>query len=202
MAKWKPGIRWVLIGLLGITLPLVLAGCAGKAGGGSSKVAEEELVIPDFPDARTQFNFAKTYQANQLIMPDLDRRRVQMTKIAQCYHKVLQNFPNDPVYVPLSYFELGDCAAQSDDFAGAIGFYQRAQSVSQEEFVQARGTFSIARIYGLQGRHEEAKALYKSIMDRFSKSESGRVRDVVTRAAQQYYKVVDPSENQGSNRSR
>ncbi len=164
-----------------------LTGCAGKLG--KQQVDENALVIPDFPSAKEQFQFAKMYQGSQLIAPELDRRRLQMDKIGECYHRVLTNFPNDTVYVPLTYLELGDGAAQSDQLDKAISYYQQALSSSSDEFIQARGKYSIGRIYDTKGQFEQAKAVYKGIIDEFGKSESGKVRDVVNRAAQLYVTV-------------
>jgi tetratricopeptide (TPR) repeat protein len=169
-------------------LPM-LSGCAGKLGIGKNKTDENALVIPDFPSADEQFKFARMYQNAQLIAPELDRRRLQMQKIGECYHRVITNFPNDSVYVPLTYLELGDCAAQSDEFDMAVNYYQQAAARSQDDFVLARSQYSIARIYDSKGRFEEAKAMYKDIIEKYGKSESGKVRDVVTRAGQLYVKV-------------
>ena len=179
---------------LGLGLSLVaLSGCTGKVTG-SANVNEQEMVIPDFPDAQRQFAFAKAYQGSLLIAPELKRRRDQMAKVAQCYNKVISNFPNDTNYVSLTYLELGDCSAQSDDMAGAISYYQKAAQVSQEDFIQARSQFSIGRIYNMQEKYVEAKAIFKGIMDTYGNTQSARVKDVVQRSAQLYYQVVDPSE--------
>jgi len=184
--------KLVVAGIGIVALAICFPGCTGKLSG-SAKVDEKALVIPDFPTANEQFQYAKFYQNSQLISPELDRRRDQMLKIGQCYNRVLTNFPNDSVYVPLTYLELGDCAAQSDEFPKAIEFYQQAGASSQDDFVQSRSQYSIARIYNIQGKYEEAKAIYKSIIDRYGKTESGRTRDVVKRSAQLYYQVVDPA---------
>lgn len=181
------------VSILGLGLSVTFTGCAGKASG-TAKVEESELVIPDFPDAKTQFNFAKTYQNSMIVAPDLARRKGQMAKSMQCYQRVITNFPNDTVYVPLTYLEMGDCEAQSENVAGAIAYYERAQSSTSDEFVQSRAQYSIARMYNVVGRYAEAKAMFKTVMDSFGNSTSGRVRDVVKRSAAMYYKVIDPSE--------
>jgi tetratricopeptide (TPR) repeat protein len=165
---------------------ITFTGCTGRIGGNK---AEKELVIPDFPSAKEQFQFAKMYQGSQLVQPELERRRVQMNKIGQYYQRVLVNFPNDPEYVPLTYLELGDCAAQSDEFDLSISYYQKAQAGSQNEFINARSQYSIARIYDSQGRYVDAKAIYKRIMDQYGKTENGRVRDVAARSAKLYMTV-------------
>lgn len=181
----------MLLGAI-VTLP----GCAGKLKG-VDKGQEEELVIPDFASAKEQFQFAKMYQGSLLIAPELKRRRLQMEKVMQCYSKVLSNFPNDTMYVPLTYLEMGDCAAQSDDMVQAVAYYQKAQQSSQEEFIQARSQYSIGRIYNMQGKYPEAKAIFKNIIDTYGHSKSGKVQDVAKRAAQLYYQVVDPTEEGG-----
>lgn len=166
----------------------VFTGCVGKPSS-KSENSEKELIIPDFPTAKEQFEFASHFQNNQLIVPELKRRRLQMAKIGQYYQRVLTNFPNDPEYVPMTYLELGDCAAQSDAFDMAIGYYQKAQASTRDDFVHARSQFSIGRIYDTQERYVEAKNIYKSIMDRYGTNQSGRIRDVVKRSAQMYVTV-------------
>lgn len=166
----------------------LFSGCTDKLGSKGSK-SENELIIPDFPSAKDQFQFAKMYQNSQLIAPELDRRRLQMNKIAQYYQRVITNFPNDVEYVPMTYLELGDCAAQSDELDLAISLYQKAQASTTDHFIHVRSQYSIGRIYDTQGRHVEAKSIYKGIMDRYGKSESGRIRDVVSRSANLYMTV-------------
>lgn len=184
--KYKTAIVMLLLISAGtITLS---TGCVGKLSRNST-TDENELIIPDFPTAQQQFQFARMYQNNQLIAPEIDRRRVQMRKIGECYQRVLTNFPGDTTYVPLTYLELGDGAAQSDELDLAIDYYQQAGTRSQDEFVQARSQYSIARIYDTKGQFTEAKAMYKNILDRYGQSESGKVRDVVNRAAQLYVQV-------------
>lgn len=183
---------FVVFTLFAVPAVLTLPGCAGKMGAGK-KSDENALVIPDFPTAKDQFQFARMYQNSQLIAPELERRRGQMAKIGECYQRVITNFPNDQTYVPLTYLELGDCAAQSDELQMALSYYEKANAASQDDFVKARAQYSTARIYDIQKRYEEAKAIYKSIMEQYGKSESGKVRDVVNRSAQLYFKVQDTS---------
>lgn len=164
---------------------VILSGCAGGLKRGESE-ADTQLVIPDFPTAKEQFAFAKAYQAGQVLSPELERRRGQMEKVAQYYNRVLINFPNDTNYVALTWLELGDCAAQSDYFDRSIQAYQQAMRVSQDEFIQVRAQYSIARMYDALGRYAEAKSIYKRLMDEHKTSQSGRVRDVLKRCYEQY----------------
>jgi tetratricopeptide (TPR) repeat protein len=169
----------------------MMAGCAGKMLGRNADPQQSQLVIPDFPTAQEQFAFAKAYQGSQITSPELDKRRVQMDKVGQYYNRVLVNFPNDPQYVPLTYLELGDCAAQSDYFDKSIQAYQQAMSISQDEFIQVRAQYSIARIYDSMGRYVDAKAIYKRLIDEHKTTESGRVKDVLKRAYQRYMTVQE-----------
>lgn len=184
------GRKVVLLLLLAMVIasPAFFTGCTDKLSFKGSK-NEKELVIPDFPTAKDQFEFAKVYQGSQLIAPELDRRRLQMNKIGQYYQRVIKNFPNDPDYVPLTYLELGDCAAQSDAFDLAISYYQKAESSTQADFIKARAQYSIGRIYDTQKRYSDAKVIYKGIMDNYGKTDSARVRDVVARSAKLYMTV-------------
>lgn len=178
--------------MLSLALLVSLPGCGDKMRVGQhNSEAEKNLVIPDFPTAREQFAFAKMYKQGILTSPELKKRREQMDKLAQYYNRVLINFPGDTTYVPLTYLELGDCAAQSDYLDQAIQAYQHAMSISQDEFIRVRAMFSIARIYDVQKRFVEGKALYKQIVDEHKNTESGRVKDVVRRAYEQYLVVQE-----------
>lgn len=169
-----------------------LTGCGGNTKmAEKNKVVETELVIPDFPTAKEQFMFAKMFQSSQVTNPELEKRRVQMNKVTQYYGRVIKNFPNDQTYVPLTYLELGDCAALSDDLQGAIQYYQQAQSASNDDFVQVRSQYSIARIYDTLERFEEAKAIYKRLMEQYRGTESGRVKDVLKRCYERYMMVQE-----------
>lgn len=191
--NWKKlilGRIWVSVLCLGVLG--ALPGCGGKMRVGQHNAeAEKDLVIPDFPTAREQFAFAKMYKQGILTSPDLKKRRGQMDKLAQYYNRVLINFPNDTTYVPLTYLELGDCAAQSDYLDQAIQAYQHAMSLSQDEFIKVRGMYSIAQMYDIQERFVEGKALYKRIVDEHKSTEDGRVKDVVRRAYQRYLVVQE-----------
>lgn len=186
-------LTWSLLVAGVLASSLVLGGCAGKLQR-STKTDENALIIPDFPTAKEQFNFAQVYAGSMLISPELPRRREQMAKIAETYQRVITNFPNDPTYVPLTTLELGDCAARSSEDALAIQLYQQAYGqAGTNDFVKSRAEYSIARVYDNQLRHEEAKAIYKRIIDIYGKSPSGRVQDVVRRSATEYYRVYDTS---------
>lgn len=178
----------VVILLASAMLLLCFSGCGGFKVG-KRNASEKELVIPDFPTVKEQFAFAKMFQSSLFTAPELDRRRTQMDQVAQYYNRVLINFPNDPTYVPLTYLELGDCAAQSDYFDKAIQAYQHAMSLTQDEFVQVRAQYSIARMYDTQGRFEEGKAIYRRLIEQHKNTESGRVKDVLQRAYQHYITV-------------
>lgn len=182
--KHHPGSKTVLMAAM-LAGMFIFVGCAGGLKRGD-KQAETQLVIPDFPTAKEQFTFAKAFQAGQVLSPELERRRGQMEKVAQYYNRVLVNFPNDSNYVALTWLELGDCAAQSDYFDRSIQAYQQAMRASQDEFIQVRAQYSIARMYDAQGRFAEAKAIYKRLMDEHKTSDSGRVRDVLKRCYEQY----------------
>lgn len=188
----RPHLKWTVPLMLSGLVCLGLTGCGGKFNlGKRDAVAEKELVIPDFPTAKEQFAFAKMFQHGMFTAPELERRRVQMNELAQYYNRVLINFPNDPVYVPMTYLELGDCAAQSDYPDQAIQAYQQAMSLTSEEFVQVRAKYSIARIYDSMGRYEEGKAIYRQLIEQHKDTESGRVKDVLQRAYQHYMTVQE-----------
>jgi len=160
--------------------------------------AEKKLVIPDYPTAKDQYNFAEMYKGSQVLTGDAARRKQQMSKAAQCYQRVVDRFPEDVNFTPRAIVDLGDCAAQSQDYKVALTHYNRAISgYPDNEYVVARSMCAIGMIQDKREEHEAAKATYKDIIDRFSNSRSMAVRDLVKRASVLYFKVHEKKEKEG-----
>lgn len=149
-----------------------------------------KLVIPDYPAAKDQFAFATMYEKSQFLAPELKQRKAQLAKVAQCYQRVIDNFPQDPVYVPRAYMQLGDCAARAAEPDKALQYYQyvKAHSTS-DEFLQARATFSIGQVLDMKKEYEAAKATYKEVMDHFGTSNVSGVKSIVRQASVLYLSV-------------
>lgn len=157
-----------------------------------SKPAKEEktLVIPVCSTAQEQYAYASMYKRRQVVISEPKRRAEQTRRIAECYEKVVGSFPDDATYTPVAYLELGDCAARVEDHRKALEYYDLArQKYSGNEYVQCRSLLSKARIYDRQGRFEDAKVIYKDIMDGYSGSNNAAVRDLAKKAEGGYYQL-------------
>jgi tetratricopeptide (TPR) repeat protein len=150
------------------------------------------LVIPDFPTAEEQYQFAFRYQGTQILSMDRDKRSVQFAKIVQCYEKVVQNFPSDVKHTPLARLAIADTLSKQGQFPQATAHYEAImRDYPSNEYVQARATFSIGRIHDRTGNHQLAKDTYRQIMDRYGNSRSRAVHDVVKRASTLYHMVQE-----------
>ncbi len=176
-------------GLFVILLPIMV--CLGApALIGAAPKASEKLVIPDYPTSKDQYMFASMYEQNQITGSNIKQRKEQLGKVAQCYERVVNRFPEDQTFTPRAVLELGDCAAQSSDFNKAKSLYNSAmQNYPDDEYIQARAMCAVGLIQDLEKDHEGAKATYKEIMDRYGNSRSGAVREIVKRASTLYFKV-------------
>ncbi|MBX7247255.1 MAG: tetratricopeptide repeat protein [Candidatus Sumerlaeaceae bacterium] len=156
------------------------------------KEEEQTLVIPDFESAKEQYAFAMLYQRKQVISPDKKRRDIQLAKIVECHEAVLRNFPNDPTYTPLSALAIADAMTGRQDFKGAIARYEQIQKIYPEnDYVQARAMYSIARCDDSLGQFESAKQLYRKIMDSYTNSENSGIREIASKSKALYYQVRD-----------
>jgi len=185
------------IAILFVTI-FALAGCASLGIGTSDEKSkppppeEKQLVIPDFPTAKEQYSFAIMYQRNIIISPDQARRRVQMDKVVQCHDRVLKNFPGDKTYAPLSMVAIADANATIGELSTAIDIYKNTMAKYPEnEYIQARALFAIARTLDNQGKFQEAKDTYRQVMENHSSSHSAAVQDIVKRAQGMYFTIKE-----------
>lgn len=169
----------------------MLSGCANLGRLIPSKQpAEAPLVIPDFDSAKDQYGFASMYKAAVIPAVDPPRRKSQAQKIIQCYQQVANRFPDDPNYTPVALLEIADETRSIGDVKGSEAAYRDIISrYPQNEYVQARGTYSVARCCDARGDFETAKQLYRQIHEQYYTTQSPAVRDIVMRADKLYYTV-------------
>jgi tetratricopeptide (TPR) repeat protein len=172
---------WILL------LPLLTA-CATI--GRDKPPPPVELVVPACPSAQAQFAYAKTFQGSLIMSGEKERRRDQLNRIAQCYEKVVNSFPDDRVYTPLAYLEMADSTAHGGDAKLAVSMYRAAiQKWPEIEYIYARSLLSIGRLQDGTGQFEEAKQTYTELRERFSGSKSEKVNAMVKAADSAYYQM-------------
>lgn len=149
-----------------------------------------ELVIPDFPTAREQYSYAAAFQRAQVLSTDRAKRDAQLDRIASVHGRVVQLFPDDRVFTPLSELAIADCYASQDNQQKAIAEFQRiVQRHPGNDYVQARGLYSIARSLDRLGQYEQAKGIYRQVMERYANSEKEIVRIIGKKAQANYLQV-------------
>lgn len=149
-----------------------------------------ELVIPDLPSAKEQYGFAVMYQRSLIIPAEPKRRGEILQRCILCHERVIKNFPDDQIYTPLSYVEIADCVAGQSNYKKALQMYTAAmQKYPQNDFLQARCLFYIARCQDRMGNFEYAKQLYKQFLDTYRDSKEPNVQQMLKRAQTAYYQV-------------
>ncbi|MGI8905075.1 MAG: tetratricopeptide repeat protein [Candidatus Sumerlaeaceae bacterium] len=156
----------------------------------AAKETEKKLVIPDYPCAKDQYNFALMYEKAQFMSTVPEQRRQQMIKIAQCYQRVIDSFPQDLEFTSRALLQIGDCHAKISEPYQAIRYYEVVlNSASEDEYLQARALFSVAQMHDAKKEYEAAKHVYKEVMDRYGTSGNAAVRDLTKRASMLYFQV-------------
>jgi tetratricopeptide (TPR) repeat protein len=174
--------------IVGLTVALALSGCAkfsAKKQGDAGK-----LVIPDYPSAREQYGFAMMYQKSQVASTVTERRNQQLDREIQCFQKVVTNFPDDTVHTPMALMNIGDAEGIKGDLTRASQFFAEAKRRwPNDDFVQARTSYSEARVLDQRKEFAAAKTKYKEIMDTYGNHPDPKVSSIAKRASALYYKL-------------
>lgn len=175
---------------LGLLIACAVLGGCSMAKKAQSAPTEEKLIIPNYPTAKDQYNFARVYQNSQVRTSDKTRRDVQLDKAIQAYRKVLEVFPNDEQFAPLAMMNIGDCVGMKKDYRGAREVYAEAAARWPHiELIQARTAYSTARTMDQEQRFEDGKAVYKKIMEQYGNSQDPAVRQIAKLSAENYYRL-------------
>jgi len=152
----------------------------------------KELVIPDLQTAKDQFAYATRYESITLgyVNPDKHKKYIQMDKIAQVHKAVIKNFPSDQEYTPLSKLTIADCDARLGNYHAAISKWQQIMSeYPNNELVQCRAKFSIARAYEQEGQYAKAKEIDKEVALNYGGSSNPRLRQYAAQSESAYLKT-------------
>lgn len=182
----------LLVAVQLVLMVVGLTGCASIGAGGGAD--EKQLVIPDFPTAKEQYGFAVLFKDAMIPSTEPGKRASQISRMRQCYERVVSNFPDDATYTPLARLEIADGFRTIGDVKKARSQYEEIlEQFPDNEYVAARAHFSIGRILDQTGQPAEAKAVYHQVHEDYANSSSGAVRDIVKRADRLYYSVRETS---------
>jgi tetratricopeptide (TPR) repeat protein len=149
-----------------------------------------KLVIPDYPTAKDQYSFAVMYEKAQFVPPELAKKRVALQKVTQCYQRVIDLFPQDTTYTPRAYLSLGDCEGKLNEPDKAMQYYQYIiNTFPTDEYLQARALFATAQMLDLKKQYEQAKTIYKEVMEKYGNSTNTGVRQITKSASVLYFQV-------------
>ena len=200
--QWRMA-KFLSVLLVATCLAGILAGCStlGNVTKKDTAPPATELVIPDFTTAREQYSYAASFQRAQVLSTDRKKRDAQLDRIASVHARVVQQFPDDRVFTPLSELAIADCLASQDKQQEAIAAFQRVvQRHPDNDYIQARGLYSIARSMDRLGQYEQAKGIYRQVMERYANSDKEIVRIIGKKAQANYLQVREQPAN--SRRSR
>lgn len=203
--EWCRTARVLRILLVATAVACAFAGCSSlnKLKPESDSPVATELVIPDFATAREQYSYAASFQRAQVLSTDRKKRDGQLERIATVHARVVQLFPDDRVFTPLSELAIADCYATQDQQEQAIAEFQRiVQRHPGNDYIQARGLYSIARSMDRLGQYEQAKGIYRQVMERYATSEKEIVRIIGKKAEANYLQVREqPANARGGRRA-
>ncbi|AXA35539.1 MAG: tetratricopeptide repeat protein [Candidatus Hydrogenedentota bacterium] len=185
-------------GILLITcLILTVSGCSLSSWETKQiKREDTKLVIPDFDNAKDQYTFATAYQQATILSTDRAKRKVQLDKIIQCHTKVVENFPNDRTYTPLSFLAIAAAKAGQEKYGEARSLFQEAmQKWPDNDYVQAQALFAIAQTYASERKFSQAQELYRQVIERFKDNPTSGVQRIVANARALYYTVKEEPAN-------
>ena len=189
MARW----RFLAFAPVAVALTVaVFSGCSRKAESVSPVYKDADLVVPDFPTAREQFGYATAYQQAQALSAEKAKKDVQLDKIMQVHRKVIVNFPNDMEFTPLSRMMLADCVFDQGNVKRARELWiETAKLYPDNQYLQARMTYSIGRSYERQGDFARSKQYYQEVMQKYGSSDSAAVRKIAERCKTLYFEVKE-----------
>jgi tetratricopeptide (TPR) repeat protein len=177
------GFTQRVVVMLGVMLLL-------QSGVGMAADKAATLVIPDYPSAKDQYNFAMMYQKTQFMSAEAAEKKQQIDKIAQCYQRVIDNFPRDTEFTPRAVLQLGDCQAMLMQADKALMYYRTVlNDCAEDEYLHARALFATGQMMDMKKDYVGGKAIYKEVMDRFSNSSNPTVREITKRASVLYFQV-------------
>ena len=183
--------RWLHVMVLLPAFSLAVAGCSRLA---SLVEPRAPIVFPNYDTADQQFFYAVEYDRTTLV-PRGTSGKERLQRIIAGYQTVIDHFPNDQTYVPLSYAAIGNCYFRMEEYRRTIRIYQGAmERYPNYPFLHAEGAWKIGRSYELLGRPAEAKRYYKSCVDTFRHSKSDRILAFVALCRQQWKEPSVPGE--------
>ncbi|MCX7013143.1 MAG: hypothetical protein NTW86_11405 [Candidatus Sumerlaeota bacterium] len=156
--------------------------------------AEESgrIWVPEYATAREQYQFAFQKQQEEFIPPtDSARKEERLRRILAGYEKVIERFPDDRVYTPLSKMQIGELYLGYGQPKVAL---QKAEEIlaayGDIEFIDAKTRFDRGRALEALGRRVEAQQAYKDCMDRYQDSKDKKSQEIVRWSRQMYDRII------------
>lgn len=186
--------------MLVFAVALCMTSAAGPAGAAASdwvpslfkkkEKPEPKLVIPDFPTAAEQFQFAMLYKSNQMTAPDVRRRRKQSGNRITCFGRVVERFPDDTKVTPLAKLEIADLRRGIGQYDAAEALYRDVIAKNgADDYFHVRALYSIARGFSQKFMHQKAKDIFREVFEKFPDNRNPMVAEIVDKARSYYLEV-------------
>lgn len=147
-------------------------------------------VVPDLDTARDQFSYALSAEVSDIPPVNYQRRIIHRKRQRVKYEKVIERFPDDPIYTPEAIIAVSRMLVLENRFKNVVRYLEKARSLyPTNEFFQARSLYYIGQARDSMQKHEDAKLAYKECMDRFHLSRNRKVREVATECQRLYFRA-------------
>lgn len=167
----------IFISLAGIAIALIATGCQRGP----------KAIVPDQETARQQYMFAKAKQDYSIPPANSRAMAVHREKHKFLFQKVVNRFPDDPIYTPRAILEIAEILFKERRYVDTILYLRKAMPLypNMPEF-QAQAIYLIGWSFDKMQRHEQAKEEYKKCIDQFGQSDNPAIQDVVTKCRRFY----------------
>ena len=151
-----------------------------------------EFVIPDKATAKDQYRLALMEVERARDYPVRpEKRPTHFRRPIATFEKVLERFPDDPTYTPLSVLEIATIHLDDlNDPKRALKHYKWVYvNATSEDYFQAQSLVQMGLCYEALDKPVKANELYLECMDIYEGHPSDFVKQQVERAVKLYNRV-------------
>jgi len=175
--KWPARFEFFLWPILGCLLVFLLVGCSRQKEPAQSPVARYDLAKALFEQTTRSFHLPSA-EAN-----GADRQRLQSEAMAG-YERLLKVYPDQEYWAAQAIRSIGNIYAAQTNVAAALTCYSRVETrYPREEWQVLMAWKSAADLLYESHRYDEAKQLYRKIVQRFDTPDAGQIVKIVVRGS-------------------
>ena len=147
-------------------------------------------VVPPLETAQTQYNYAYSAELGDIppVHPGqlIKHRKKQRVK----YEKVIERFPDDPVYTPEAIIAVSRMMGIEGRFKDIGRYLDKARPLyPNHDFFQARALKLLGMAADSRQKHEKAKEYYAECKDRYNLSRNPAVAQIAAECNTLFYRA-------------